>query len=649
MIVRLNANTFLAGKCIGDLCLAIGNFDGVHLGHQALLQQVKRSSYTPAVMMFDPHPRAFFGQDIPTITPLKDKIAHLYNCGMQCILVLEFDEQMAHISAQDFILGLKRLGVHQVVVGTDFRFGRNRIGNIEMLKQQFALQESPDITQGPSRISSTLVRHHLAQGALDKAERLLGRPYHITGKVVHGKKLGRQLGFATANIDHNHTLPIGGIFAVNVYGIQTDSGLQGTQYGSRFGVANIGIRPSIGGQTSTLEVHLPGFCGNLYGQVLCIEPIHFLHKERHYPNLNALQEGIAKDVADALAYRVRALAQRPMHLPRLASTVLDKAHFKADPTHFIMREHLGFDPQGIGGHLWLYFKKTHLSTHALACYLANWAGCQVVDVGTSGKKDTDAVTYQWFSVPWAPDKRLDVVDCITKHLVGGQGIELIQSTRHPKKLKTGTHTHNQFTLTLTCVTRGDLKLPRRVAVPNYFGAQRFGKHHDNIARAKSVLKHRRHTKRGLYLSALRAGLFNAHLARRIESKTMHILPGDVVNLTGTGSHFIAVSDEVESLNARAALGEVAPSGVLWGQGGLTPEGMAKQLMEDALAPCTPWMQMLDKTGMARSWRPLLLWVDVQWKPLTNGDLVLDFCLPKGSYATAVLYALVAHLEEGAAP
>ncbi len=296
--------------------LTIGNFDGVHRGHQAMLAVLKneaRHRSLPArVMTFEPHPREYFSpQTAPTrISTLRDKLTELARCGIDQAVVLPFNARLASQSADSFIQDVlvAGLNVRYVLVGDDFRFGSKRAGDYAMLDAAgatagFEVARMDSYEVHGERVSSSAVRLALAQGQMDNAARLLGRPYSISGHVVHGKKLGRELGFRTLNIAFRHDRPAAkGIFVVRTHGLGADP---------VDGVASLGIRPTVEDAGRVLlEVHClnwtaaPQAAGldSAYGKIVAVELLHKLHDELKYEGLEALQQGIARDCDDARAY-----------------------------------------------------------------------------------------------------------------------------------------------------------------------------------------------------------------------------------------------------------------------------------------------------------------------------------------------------------
>ena len=299
--------------------LTIGNFDGVHRGHQAMLallqSEARHRNVTSCVMTFEPHPRDYFAKAFkqPDLAPariasLRDKLHELAACGVQQCIVLPFNEKFAAQSPDDFINNVlvKGLGVKYVLVGDDFRFGAKRLGDYAMLDAAGA-QLGFDVARMNSyevrglRVSSSAVREALARGAMDEVAQLLGRPYAISGHVVHGRKLGRELQCPTLNLRFAHWKPAAsGIFVVRVHGLH-ETPLQG--------VANLGIRPSldpndVNGGRVLLETQCLDWPASLgaeggYSKIIRVELLHKLHDELAYDGMDALKQGIHKDCEDA--------------------------------------------------------------------------------------------------------------------------------------------------------------------------------------------------------------------------------------------------------------------------------------------------------------------------------------------------------------
>lgn len=286
--------------------LTIGNFDGVHVGHQAVLtkvQQFAREQQLPScVMVFEPQPlELFLGAKAPArISRFREKYHALAALGIDRLLCVNFNRDFASQQPDYFIeqLLLNKLGVQHLVVGDDFHFGQQRRGNYALLEQAairfgFGLNSTSSLMLGEQRVSSTLIREALQQDQLDRAAAMLGRPFTLSGRVRHGRKLGRDLGFPTANVWlYRRKLPVSGVYAVTAH----------TCYGDFNGVANIGNRPTVQGSREQLEAHLFDFNQDLYGSQIQVELRHKLRAEQRFASLDALQQQIAADVAAAQQY-----------------------------------------------------------------------------------------------------------------------------------------------------------------------------------------------------------------------------------------------------------------------------------------------------------------------------------------------------------
>lgn len=291
----------------GPTALAIGNFDGVHCGHAALLNRLVDAAHgagLPAtILTFEPHPREFFAPaSAPArLTTLREKLELLADAGVAQVMVCRFNATFAALSAQQFVdrVLVNGLRTRHLIIGDDFRFGKGRAGDFAMLQAAgrlsgFGVESMGSVTLDGCRVSSSSVRQVLAAGDMEQAAALLGRPYVIDGSVRHGEKMGRQLGFATANIRIKHNpLPMSGVFAVEVSGV--DRHLLP-------GVANLGIRPTVGGVKPILEVHLFDFDRDIYGAHLSVRFVHKLRNEQRFPNLDALKAQIALDAVAARAF-----------------------------------------------------------------------------------------------------------------------------------------------------------------------------------------------------------------------------------------------------------------------------------------------------------------------------------------------------------
>lgn len=287
--------------------LTIGNFDGVHCGHQILIQRLlekARELQLPAVLMtFEPYPEEFFSrrETPPRLTTLREKITLLSQLGLDYVICIKFDKAFSEMTAENFIeeIVVNRLKTKYLVLGDDFHFGYKRIGNFQLIQKMapqnnFCAESLPTFKHSQDRVSSSRIRLLLQQSDLISAEKLLGRRYGILGKVIHGSKFGRVLGFPTANIlPHRKTVPIEGIFIVEVY-------IDQVLYP---GVADLGNRPTLDGSGRTiLEVHLLDFNQDIYGKTIYVEFIKKLRDEEKYDTVELLRLKIAEDVENAKLY-----------------------------------------------------------------------------------------------------------------------------------------------------------------------------------------------------------------------------------------------------------------------------------------------------------------------------------------------------------
>lgn len=284
--------------------VTIGNFDGVHVGHQAILSELRKQALMrgvpPVVVTFEPTPREYFSPDTapPRLTGFREKYEMLDYHGMERMLVLRFDAALAALPAERFIdeILVDGLGVEYLVIGDDFRFGRDRAGDFAMLRDagrrhDFDVAATPTQTYRGERVSSTRVRKALAAGDLELARELLGRMYRMCGKVVPGDRIGRQLGYPTANLRRAEgRLPVQGIFLVRVYGLEDEP---------VYGAASAGTRPTVDGKRNQLEVHLFDFDRDIYGRTIEVEFLEKLRDEERFADLDALREQIRLDVNDA--------------------------------------------------------------------------------------------------------------------------------------------------------------------------------------------------------------------------------------------------------------------------------------------------------------------------------------------------------------
>jgi riboflavin kinase/FMN adenylyltransferase len=289
-------------------CVAtIGNFDGVHLGHQAVIGQLADKAEAldlpTLVMLFEPQPAEFFSpaKAPPRLMRLREKLQALRRYAVDRALCVRFDKAFAGLEPEDFIrrVLVEGMGIKYLVVGDDFRFGHQRRGDFTMLQAAgrehgFQVVNMHSFTIDGERVSSTRVRAALAAADLMLAEKLLGRPYRMCGRVAHGDKLGRTLGVPTANIHlHRHNTPLRGVYVVEVFGLPDEPVA---------GVANIGTRPTVGGTRTLLEVHLLDFQRDIYGKYVHVNFLHKLRDEKRFGSLEELKEKMEQDIADARAY-----------------------------------------------------------------------------------------------------------------------------------------------------------------------------------------------------------------------------------------------------------------------------------------------------------------------------------------------------------
>jgi riboflavin kinase/FMN adenylyltransferase len=314
------------GAARAPTAVTIGNFDGVHRGHQAMLalltNEARHRGIRSCVLTFEPHPRDFFARLVgrpeaapARISTLRDKLAELERCGIDEVVVARFDARFAALSPQEFIDRVLRRGLNAayVLVGDDFNFGARRAGDYAMLDRAGAEPGAGrgfDVARMMSyevhglRVSSSAVRAALAAGDMAQAAVLLGRPYSVSGHTVHGRKLGRELGFRTLNLRFGHPRPATmGIFVARVHGLGTPDGITGDS--ALPAVASFGVRPTVeqAGRV-LLEVHCLQWPERLgaeggYGRCVRVELLHKLHDELKYESLEALREGIARDTAAA--------------------------------------------------------------------------------------------------------------------------------------------------------------------------------------------------------------------------------------------------------------------------------------------------------------------------------------------------------------
>ena len=289
--------------CNRESVVTIGSFDGVHIGHQAILQQVidkaKSLDSLAVAMTFEPQPQEYFAAETapPRLMRLREKIEALLDFGMDLVVCLRFNDQLSSLTATEFVQDILVHGVNtrHLIVGDDFRFGCDRKGDFDTLVTMgqdlgFSVQNTQTVEVESQRVSSTLVRQLLHKSDFDQVSKLLGRPFSINGKVTFGQQLGRELGFPTANVNLNRfRAPLTGVYAVWV----DIEGIEG-----RFkGAANVGVRPTIGDiEKPILEVHLLDFDRQIYGQSISVEFVNKIRDEQQFTSLEHLSDSISDDV-----------------------------------------------------------------------------------------------------------------------------------------------------------------------------------------------------------------------------------------------------------------------------------------------------------------------------------------------------------------
>ena len=285
----------------------IGNFDGVHLGHQAVLGQLAERAadlrLPTAAIIFEPQPQEYFAPDQapPRLTRFREKLVALRRFSVDRVLCLRFDRALAELTADEFVqrILVQGLGVRYLVVGDDFRFGRGRCGDFDYLvdagqRAGFQVAHMHSFEVGGTRVSSTRIREALRAGDLAAAEQMLGRSYRMLGRVAHGDKRGRTIGFPTANLFlHRHSTPVQGVFAVEMYGLDVEP---------LFGVANVGTRPTVDGTRSLLEVHLFDFVGDIYGRQVAVDFVHKIRDEKRFDSFAELKAQIECDARQARTF-----------------------------------------------------------------------------------------------------------------------------------------------------------------------------------------------------------------------------------------------------------------------------------------------------------------------------------------------------------
>lgn len=315
--MQVFSSTAAARQALGGCVATIGKYDGMHLGHQRILDVLKQESRAfdlpSVVVLSEPQPEEFFtgAQAPPRLNAFQDKVAFLEDYGIDAVFLLDFDAARSRQQAEAFIREflVAGLGLQSLVIGDDFRFGRDRGGDINLLRQlapalDYRVVAVPPCQESGERVSSTLVRQYLQQGNCERVAQLLGRPYSISGEIVLGRQLGRQIGVPTANVALRQArLPMTGVFAVRAE----------LADGSFPGVANLGYKPTVSAERQpTLEVHLLDVERDLYGQHMRVHFLRKLRDERKFDGLDALKAQIGQDIAAAragLSMMAQAVAQ----------------------------------------------------------------------------------------------------------------------------------------------------------------------------------------------------------------------------------------------------------------------------------------------------------------------------------------------------
>ena len=305
-----NIDLFLSKHEDVDLIATIGNFDGLHLGHQHIIQNMQKDAETndwqKLVIFTEPHAREFFAESLgtdeekpPRIFPWSQKVKRLKELGVEYAFFLNFNNQLRKMTPEDFINNvLSRLSIKKLVIGDDFRFGANREGDFSFLQQwgeknNILVEKTKTFSLHGERVSSTRIRGALTNANFEHAKELLGQPYTFYGKVVYGQQLGTKLGVPTANLWlPKNKLPIAGVYIVKV-------DLEGKTYG---GIANMGVRPTVDGQNPVLEVHIFDFSKSIYGKKINVEFLKKLRDEKKFNGLDELKEQIFKDISTAKQY-----------------------------------------------------------------------------------------------------------------------------------------------------------------------------------------------------------------------------------------------------------------------------------------------------------------------------------------------------------
>ena len=307
---KQNIDLFLKRHPDINLIATIGNFDGLHLGHQHIIKNMqidaKIKNLKKLVIFTEPHAKEFFAESLgmevekpPRIFPWSEKVRKLKELGVEFAFFLNFNNQLRNMTPEDFIdQVLSKLNIKKIVIGDDFRFGANREGDFTFLKEwgeknRITVEKTETFSHEGERVSSSRIRECLTNDNFKEARDLLGRPYAFNGKVVYGQQLGRSLGVPTANLWlPKNRLPVSGVYIVKI------------EHGNNLyeGIANMGIRPTVGGQNPVLEVHIFDFSGNLYGQKINVEFLKKIRDEKKFEGLEELKVQIFKDIAFAKEY-----------------------------------------------------------------------------------------------------------------------------------------------------------------------------------------------------------------------------------------------------------------------------------------------------------------------------------------------------------
>ena len=293
-----------------ELIATIGNFDGLHLGHQHIIENMQedaqKNEWKKLIIFTEPHAKEFFAESLgtdekkpPRILPWSEKVKRMEELGIEFAFFLNFNNQLRTMTPEDFLSKvLSSLNIKKLVIGDDFRFGANREGDFSFLqdwgkKNEIEVEKTATFSIGNQRVSSTRIRECLLANKFDEAKELLGRPYTFSGKVVFGKQLGTQLGVPTANMWlPKNKLPIAGVYIVKVF-------FEGRELG---GIANMGTRPTVDGQTPVLEVHILDFNERIYGKKITVEFCKKVRDEKKFDGIEALKEQIFKDISTAEKY-----------------------------------------------------------------------------------------------------------------------------------------------------------------------------------------------------------------------------------------------------------------------------------------------------------------------------------------------------------